>query len=130
MSDIGGGNSAFDGRFFDIERTGAILVFAFLLALLAWRTTGRELPRWPATVLVIAALVLGPGISVYWQAAYPSANGIEGAGRFIVGGAATLGNAMLAGLGAFALLDRRARWVALTPGGLVVAFWLLFLFGS
>ena len=130
MSDIGGGNSAFDGRFFDIERTGAVLVFAFLLALFAWRSAGRELPRWPVAVLVVAALVLGPGISVYWQAAYPSANGIEGAGRFIIGGAATLGNAMLAGLGAFALLDRRARWIAVMPGALVVAFWLLFLFGG
>jgi len=29
------GNSAFDGRFFDIERADAILVCAFLVALLA-----------------------------------------------------------------------------------------------
>jgi len=130
MSDIGGGNSAFDGRFFDIESRGALLVFAFLVALLVWRATGRELPRWPATLLVIAALVLGPGIAIYWQAVYPSANGIEGAGRFVFGGAITVGNALLAGLGAFALLRRQARWVAFTPAALAVSFWLVFLFGG
>jgi len=130
MSDIGGGNSAFDGRFFALEKVGASSVLLFLLALIAWRITGRELPRWPATVLVIAAFVLGPGISVYWQVAYPSANGIEGAGRFMIGGAVTLGNAVLAGMGAFALLDRRSGWVAFMPAALVTVFWLLFLFAG
>ncbi|MEI9952390.1 MAG: hypothetical protein WDO74_26260 [Pseudomonadota bacterium] len=127
MSDIGGGNSAFDDRFLDIERAGVILVLVFLLALLAWRGVGYRLPRWPAALLVVAALVLGPGIAIYWQAAYPSANGIEGAGRFLFGGAATLGNATLAGLGAFALLERRVRWVALAPAGMAIVFWVLFL---
>lgn len=128
MSDIGGGNSGFDARFFEIERTGAIVVSLFLLCLLAWRYLRRRaLPRWPSTALVVAAIVLGPGISIYWQTAYPSANGIEGAGRFVFGGAATLGNAMLAGLGALAMLDRRLRWIALAPVGAVIAFWLLFL---
>ncbi len=127
MSDIGGGNSAFDVRFFDIERVGAMLLLVFLLALLAWRGLGYRLPRWPAALLVVAALVLGPGIAIYWQAAYPSANGIEGAGRFLFGGAATLGNATLAGLGAFALLERSVRWLALAPAGMVIVFWVLFL---
>jgi hypothetical protein len=130
MSDIGGGNSAFDARFFDIEQAGAIFVLVFLLGLLVWRCLGHQLPRWPAAVLVLAAFVLGPGISVYWQAAYPSASGIEGAGRFMLGGAVTLGSAMFAGLGAFALLDRRLHWVALAPAGLVVVFWVLFLLGG
>ncbi len=127
MSDIGGGNSAFDVRFFQIEGAGAILVLVFLMALLAWRGLGCRLPRWPEALLVVAALVLGPGIAIYWQAAYPSANGIEGAGRFLFGGAATLGNATLAGLGAFALLERRLRWVALAPAGMALVFWMLFL---
>ena len=52
---------------------------------------------------------------MYWQAAYPSANGIEGVGRLVIGGAATLGNALLASLGAFALLGRRAQWVRSCP---------------
>jgi len=102
-------------------------VLAFLAALLVWRFLRPELPRWPAVVLIVAAVVLGPGIATYWQIAYPSANGIEGAGRFVFGGAATLGNAVLAGLGAFALLERRVRWVALVPAGMVIAFWLVFL---
>jgi hypothetical protein len=128
MSDIGGGNGGFDARFFAIESVGAILILLFVVVLIAWRGfRGYELPRWPALVLVVAALVLGPGISVYWQIAYPSANGIEGAGRFIFGGAPTLGNAAFAGLGAFAMLDRRARWLAFAPAGLVIAFWLAFL---
>jgi|SRR6187402_1315071 len=127
MSDIGGGNTAFDGRFFAIEGAGAILILVFLLALVAWRASGHGLPRWPAALLVVAAVALGPGIAIYWQTAYPSANGIEGAARFLFGGAATLGNAVLAGLGAFALLARRGRWLALAPAGLVIVFWVLFL---
>ena len=127
MSDIGGGNSGFDARFFAIESAGAVLVLLCLLALFVWRSLGHQLPRWSAALLVIAAVVLGPGIAIYWQAAYPSANGIEGAGRFVIGGAATLGNATLAGLGAFALLDRRVRWLALAPAGLTMAYWLFFL---
>jgi hypothetical protein len=127
MSDIGGGNSAFDSRFFAIESAGAVLVLLTLLALLAWRAFGSQLPRWPAALLVGAAIVLGPGIAIYWQAAYPSANGIEGAGRFVFGGAATLGNATLAGAGAFALLERRMRWLAFAAAALVTAYWLLFL---
>lgn len=100
----------------------------FLIALLAWRRVRRrELPGWPPVALVVAAVALGPGIAVYWQVAYPSANGIEGAGRFLLGGAATLGNATLAGVGALPLLEPRVRWVALAPAGFVVAFWLLFL---
>jgi hypothetical protein len=127
MSDIGGGNSAFDARFLEIEGAGAIFVVLFLLALIAWRGLGYRLPRWPAALLMIAALVLGPGIAIYWQAAYPSANGIEGAGRLILGGAATLGNATFAGVGAFALLGRRLRWLALAPAGMAIVFWVLFL---
>lgn len=127
MSDIGGGNSAFDVRFFEIESVGAIFIVGVLVALLGWRALGRGLPRWPAALLVIVAIVLGPAIAVYWQTAYPSANGIEGAGRFVFGGAATLGNALFAGLGAFALLERRARWVALTPAAMVILFWVTFL---
>ena len=128
MSDIGGGNGGFDARFFQLETEGAILILLFLVALIAWRWFREsDLPRWPSAVLVGAALVLGPGISVYWQAAYPSANGIEGAGRVIFGAPVTLGNAVFAGLGAFAMLDRRVRWVALVPAGVVIAFWLVFL---
>ncbi|MEO6602778.1 MAG: hypothetical protein ABIQ16_23040 [Polyangiaceae bacterium] len=126
MWDIGGGNSGFDDRFFAIEIAGAVLVVMFLLALFAWRSAG-PLPRWPAVVLLLAALALGPGMSIYWQAAYPIANGIEGAGRLILGAPATLANATLAGLGAFALLDGRARWISLVPPVLVIGFWLLFL---
>ena len=88
MSDIGGGNSAFDARFFAIELIGAVLVVVFLLTLFAWRDLG-PLPRWPGLVLLVAALALGPGMPIYWQVAYPSANGIEGAGRLIFGGPAT-----------------------------------------
>lgn len=129
MSDIGGGNSGFDGMFFTISAAGALLVLLFTLVLLAWRNLrGRDLPRWPSVVLVVAAIVLGPGLSIYWQAAFPSANGIEGAGRFIFGGACTLGNATFAGLSAFMMLDPRSRWVAVAPAGLVIVFWLSFLF--
>jgi hypothetical protein len=129
MSDIGAGNSAFDAIFFMISATGALLVLLSTLVLLAWRKLrGRDLPRWPSVALVVAAILLGPGLSIYWQAAFPSANGIEGAGRFIFGGTATLGNATFAGLSAFVMLDRRVRWVALAPAGLVIAFWVSFLF--
>ncbi len=128
MSDIGGGNGGFDATFFVLEGAGAILIFLFLVALTAWRRSrGSDLPRWPSAMLVVAAVVLGPVIAVYWQTAYPSANGIEGAGRFVLGGAATLGNSSFAGLSAFTMLDRRVRWLALAPAGFVIAFWLLFL---
>lgn len=129
MSDIGGGNGGFDEVFFRISEAGAIVVLLFLLMLLVWRHfRARDLPRWPSAALIVAAIVLGPGISIYWQSAYPSANGIEGAGRFIFGGAVTLGNATLAGVGALPMLDQRWRWVALVPAGIVILFWLLFLF--
>src|SRR6478735_9690127 len=119
MSDIGGGSSAFDERFFAIESRGALVVLASFLLLLAWRSF-RQLPRWPAALLISAALALGPGIAIYWQVAYPSANGIEGAGRLVFGGGATLGNATLAGLGAFVLLEPGKRWLAVAPAGLVI----------
>jgi len=128
MSDIAGGNSDFDATFFQLEKVGALLLLAFLLALFVRRRLVPTLPGWPAAVLVVAALVLGPGVSMYWQSAYPSANGIEGAGRFLIGGALTLGNAMLGGAGAFVLLEGRARWVALAPAAADVMFWLVFLF--
>lgn len=129
MSDIGGGNSGFDGTFFTISAAGAVLVLLFTLALVAWRyLRGRALPPWPSVALVVAATVLGPGLSIYWQAAFPSANGIEGAGRFIFGGACTVGNATFAGLSAFVMLEPRRRWAAVAPAGVVIAFWLAFLF--
>jgi len=129
MSDIGGGNSGFDAMFLRISQTGALLVLLFSLVLIAWRYVGgRNLPRWPAAALMVVAIALGPALSIYWQVAYPSANGIEGAGRFVFGGAWTLANASFAGLGALTMLERRRRWVALAPAGAVIAFWLSFLF--
>src|ERR1041384_1706860 len=129
MSDIGGGNGGFDEAFFRISATGAIVVLLFLPMLLVWRHfRARDLPRWPSVALIVAATVLGPGISLYWQIGDPSANGIEGAGRFVVGGAATLGSSMLAGLGALPMLEQRSRWVAFMPAGSVLVFWLIFLF--
>ena len=129
MWDIGGGNSGFDAMFFRVSAIGALLLLLSTLALLTWRSLrGRDLPRWPSVALLVVGVVLGPGLSIYWQAAFPSANGIEGAGRFIFGGAWTLGNATFAGLSAFAMLDRRSRWVAFAPAGLVIAFWVSFLF--
>ena len=128
MSDIQGGNSGFDEAFFRISATGAIVVMLLLLILFVWRHfRARELPRWSAVALIVAAIVLGPGISIYWEVEYPSANGLERAGRFVLGGAATLGNAMLAGLGALPMLEQRVRWVALVPAGFVIVFWLFFL---
>jgi len=45
----------------------------------------------------------------------------------VFGGDATLGNALLAGLGAFVMLERGKRLLAVAPAGAVIGYWLLFL---
>ncbi len=126
---MGGGQpSAFEPVFFGLQALGALLWVGALIALAVVRPS----PRWifPALGLQFALCVLAP---LVWLIGFPSQSGIDGAGRVLVGGPATLINGLLGA--AFGLLAGRKTSATWRPGvpfvaalGAAVAIWVVFLF--
>ncbi len=124
MSDIGGpDNSAFDAAFFSVEAFAVVLL---LVAAIGSKIAVKEPPRWGTWVALGFGLLLGTALPVFWNTAFPPSSGIEGAGRFLLGGGISLLNALLAGACLLAI-GTRFR-LAHTPVTACIAYWVLFLF--
>jgi hypothetical protein len=108
--DIGGsGNDGGDAAFFAIECVGLLLwLFCFVM-----------LARPPERVWVVA-LVLATGLCVAvpvgWNLLFPASNGLEGAGRMLLGAPWSIGNGALGCVWAIVFARRtRRRVVTMWP---------------
>jgi len=128
MSDISGGsgNDAFDLTFVVLESVA--LLASLVLAGLARR---RGSPRPGVLPFQIAiGLVAGVVVPMVWNMGWPASDGIEGAGRVIVGGAASGSNAVVCAVTcAFSpRLSWRAKLLnAIGQLAATAAYWVLFL---
>jgi len=96
MSDIGGaGNGAFDLPFLVLE---VLALLGSLVLAVAARRSAVPNPTL-AGVQVIVGFVAGVGLPLLWNTVWPIHDGIEGAGRFILGGAASGLNALACAAG-------------------------------
>jgi hypothetical protein len=121
VSDIGtSSNGAFDLPFLVLQGLGALFFFFALFAL------RPQLPGLRAGQALHAALCVA--LPALWLLAWPVTSGIEGAGRFLIGGPATLITGLL-GLGWVALAARRVQqspWPSAGAVALGVAVWGVF----
>lgn len=129
MSDISGGagNNGFDLAFFALE------IVALLASLvLAW-IGGRRGPGKPGLVPIQIGigLVASAIVPMVWNVGWPAANGLEGAGRVLLGGAASGLNAVVCAV-ACAFSPRLSRggklFNAITQLAAAAGYWGLFLF--
>jgi len=87
MNDIGGGagNDGFDLAFIVLELVA--LLASVVLAGVAARQASSRPGLVPAQIAI--GLVAGIVVPTLWNVGWPSSSGLEGAGRFVIGGVAS-----------------------------------------
>ncbi len=122
-------NAAFDGVYFALEGTAAVVWIVALLMLVAAKP-GVAMLR-GAVAVQLALCVALPAI---WLVGFPVRNGIEGAGRVLFGAPASIVTGLL-GVAWLSLAGRKAgqgAWRSAWPGvaavGACVLGWAVFLF--
>jgi predicted membrane-bound spermidine synthase len=123
--DIDGfGGAAFDARFFRIELVGmGVLGVIFAVALFVWFFALSELPSQMSVLVLLIGVFLGVLVPFYWNANH-SVNNLGGLGRLLAGAPLSVGNGVLASIGALALMPRGRRALALVPVAGAVLVWL------